>query len=113
MMKRIGSVTRVRTEKVDEYVLLHANVWPGVLRTIQECNIRNYSIFLKKLPDGHHYLFSYFEYVGNDFDADMKKMAANPETQKWWAICKPCLEPVEELPPGEVWAPMNQVFFHA
>ena len=77
---------------------------------IEQCNIRNYSIYVKRLPDGHDYLFSYFEYVGDDFAADMKKMAVDPETQRWWAVCKPCLVPVDELPPGEVWAPADEVF---
>ena len=40
---------------------------------IQECNIRNYSIYYR---DG--YLFSYYEYVGDDYEADMAKMAARP-----------------------------------
>ena len=68
-MKRYGSVIAVRPEKLDEYVRLHAAVWPGVLAMIRQCNIRNYSIFLRRLPDGRHYLFSYFEYTGGDFDA--------------------------------------------
>ncbi|GAG27149.1 unnamed protein product, partial [marine sediment metagenome] len=55
--------------------------------------------------------FSYFEYTGEDFEADMATMAADEETQRWWDECKPCLEPVEDLPPGEVWAPMESVFF--
>ncbi len=111
-MKRIGSVTRVKPDHVKKYVDLHAAVWPGVLKLIEQCNIQNYSIFFKKLPNGEHFLFSYLEYTGDDFDADMKKMAAHEETRQWWAVCKPCLEPVEDLPPGEVWAPMQQVFFH-
>jgi hypothetical protein len=44
---------------------------------IAACNIRNYSIYLHRLPDGNHYLFSYFEYVGSDFAGDMAKMAAD------------------------------------
>ncbi len=110
-MKRVGWVAKVRPDKLDQYVTLHAAAWPGVLDMIAECQIRNYSIYVKELPDGHHYLFSYFEYMGDDLDADMKKMAAHKETQRWWAVCKPCLEPIEDLPPGEVWAPMDQVFF--
>ncbi len=112
-MKRYGSVTRVLPEKLDHYVQLHANPWPAVAARITECHIQNYSIFLTKLPDGQHYLFSYFEYTGDDFEADMAHMAADAETQRWWAECKPCLEAVEELPPGEVWAPMQSVFFQA
>jgi len=109
-MNRHGMVTRVLPGKLDEYKRLHLDVWPGVSRMIEECNIRNYSIHAKRLPDGQDYLFSYFEYVGDDFAADMEKMAADPETQRWWAACKPCLAPVEELPPGEVWAPADEVF---
>ncbi|HNT89198.1 MAG TPA: L-rhamnose mutarotase, partial [Candidatus Hydrogenedentes bacterium] len=104
-MKRYGSVIRVRPEKFEEYVRLHATVWPEVLRMIRECNIRNYSIYHK---DG--LLFSYFEYVGDDFEADMARMAADPVTQRWWAVCKPCQEPLETRADGEWWADMREVF---
>jgi L-rhamnose mutarotase len=66
-MKRYGSVVMVRPEKLAEYKQLHAAVWPDVLKQIQQCHIRNYSIFLRRLEDGRHYLFSYFEYTGNEF----------------------------------------------
>jgi L-rhamnose mutarotase len=109
-MKRYGSVIAVRPEKLDEYVRLHAAVWPDVLKMIEECNIRNYSIFLRRLPDNRHYLFSYFEYLGNDFDAEMSKMAADPVTQKWWELCKPCQEPLVDRAANEWWAGMEEVF---
>lgn len=104
-MKRYGMVIKVRPEKLEEYKQLHAAVWPGVLARIRECNIQNYSIYLK---DG--YLFSYFEYTGTDFDKDMEKMAADPLTQKWWAVCKPCQEPLATRKEGEWWAGMDEVF---
>jgi L-rhamnose mutarotase len=109
-MKRYGMVTQVRPGKLDEYRRLHADVWPGVLRMIEQSNIYNYSIHTARLPDGFDYLFSYFEYGGNDFDADMANMAADEETQRWWSVCKPLLSPVVELSPGEVWAPLQEVF---
>ncbi len=109
-MKRYGSVIAVRPEKLDEYVRLHAAVWPDVLKTIWECQIRNYSIFLRQLPDGRHYLFSYFEYVGGDFAADMAKMAADPVTRQWWDLCKPCHEPLADRAADEWWASMEEVF---
>jgi L-rhamnose mutarotase len=102
---RYGSVIGVRPEKLDEYKKLHAAVWPEVLKMIKECNIKNYSIFYK---DG--YLFSYFEYTGTDFDADMAKMAADPATQRWWDVCKPCQIPLETRGEGEWWASMEEVF---
>ncbi len=104
-MRRYGMVIKVRPEKLAEYKRLHANVWPEVLATIRRCNIRNYSIYLK---DG--FLFSYFEYVGHDFEKDMAKMAADPITQEWWSHCKPCQEPLETRAEGDWWAGMEEVF---
>ena len=105
-MKRYGSVIKVAPGKLEEYKLLHAAVWPGVLAMIRECNIRNYSIFYK---DG--YLFSYYEYIGDDYEADMAKMAADPETQRWWSVCEPCQQPLDTKAPGEWWATMEEFFY--
>ena len=109
-MKRYGSVLGVKEEKIDEYKELHAAVWPDILKIISACNIENYSIYLRKLPDGNHYLFSYFEYVGDEFDADMAKMADDPLTRKWWDVCIPCQEPFADRDDGEWWAGMEEVF---
>ncbi len=106
-MQRYGMVIKVKPEKLEEYKALHAEPWPAVLDRISACNIRNYSIYYK---DG--YLFSYFEYVGDDFDADMAKMAADPTTQAWWKLTDPCQEPLESRAEGEWWADMEEVFHH-
>lgn len=104
-MKRYGMVIKVKPEKLEEYKKLHSQVWPEVLDMITKCHIRNYSIYHR---DG--YLFSYFEYEGQDFQADMQKMAADPMTQKWWDVCKPLQEPLETRADGEWWADMEEVF---
>ncbi len=109
-MQRFGSVGKLKPDKVQKYVDLHANTWPAVLERIKECNLRNYSIFHKSLAGGEHLLFSYMEYTGDDFEADMKRMAADPEVQRWWAECKPCFEQIDNQPPSEVWASMDSVF---
>ncbi|NIA14178.1 MAG: L-rhamnose mutarotase [Nitrospiraceae bacterium] len=109
-MQRYGWIIGVRREKVEEYKKLHAAVWPEVLDMIHECGMRNYSIYLRELPDGGLYLFSYLEYVGENFEEDMAKMAADPMTQKWWAVCKPCQEPLENRAEGEWWSEMEEVF---
>lgn len=103
--KRYGMVIQVRPEKLEEYKRLHADAWPGVLKMIRECNIRNYSIYHKD-----NYLFSYFEYYGTDFKADMAKMAADPVTQEWWKLCEPCQMPLPSRAEGEWWANMEEVF---
>jgi L-rhamnose mutarotase len=111
-MKRYGSVIGLRSEKIGEYRRLHAAAWPEVLAMIEQCHIRNYSIFVRKLPDGRNYLFSFFEYTGSDFAADMSKMAADPTTQAWWRLCEPCQEPLPDRAPGEWWASAEEVFHH-
>ena len=109
-MQRYGSVIGVRKNKLAEYKKLHAAVWPGVLKMIKRCKIRNYSIYLRKMPGGKFYLFSYFEYTGRNFAADMAKMATDPATQRWWSVCKPCQQPLAGRAPDEWWANMEEVF---
>jgi L-rhamnose mutarotase len=109
-MKRYGMVIGLRADKVTDYRALHAAAWPDVLKTIRECNIQNYSIYLRQLDDGHHYLFGYMEYMGSDFAADMAKMAADPVTQRWWALCKPMQKPLANRAPDEWWTMMDEVF---
>jgi L-rhamnose mutarotase len=104
-MQRYGSVIKLKPEKEAEYKQLHANAWPEVLDMIRQCHIRNYSIFLR---DG--FLFSYFEYHGEDYEADMAKMAEDPKTQEWWAFTDPCQERLPTSQPGEWWASMEEVF---
>lgn len=107
VVKRYGHVIKVKPEKFEEYKKLHAAVWPEVLDMIKKCNIRNYSIYHK---DG--LLFSYFEYAGEDFEADQAKMAADPITRKWWEVCDPCQEPLETRAEGErQWAAMEEIFY--
>ena len=104
-MKRFGQVIKVDPDKIAAYKDYHANIWPEINAKISACNIRNYSIFLKD-----DYLFAYFEYVGDDFDADMAGMASDPATQKWWAIMKPMQQPIENREEGEWWATMEEVY---
>jgi len=104
-MIRYGQIIGVKQEKLEEYKKYHAAVWPEVLEMIRLCNIRNYSIFYK---DGM--LYAYFEYVGDDFDTDMAKMAADPMTQKWWDVMMPMQIPVATRAEGEWWANLEEVF---
>ena len=105
MMKRYGMVIGIRPEFEEAYRLAHRAVPAEVLRMIAECNIREYSIFLR-----NSVLYSFFEYIGNDFAADMAKMAADPATQKWWSVIAPMQNPFPDRAPGEWWAVMEEVF---
>lgn len=103
--RRFGQTILLKPDGADEYVKHHSAAWPGVLKMITDCNISNYSIFKKDLL-----LFAYFEYTGEDFEADMAKMAADHETQRWWNLVKPLMQPVETRNAGEFWADMEEIF---
>ncbi len=104
-MQHFGQIIKLRPECIADYERLHAQVWPEVLATIHACNIRNYSIFRYET-----WLFAYFEYVGDDFAADMRKMAADPKTQEWWSYTDAMQEPLPNRAPGEWWMTIPSVF---
>ena len=87
MKRRFCQRAWLKPEKVEEYRRLHANAWPGVLDMIAQCNLQNYSIYIMD-----RLVVSTFDYVGDDYDADMRKMEADPLTQEWWKHTKPCFE---------------------
>ena len=109
-VQRVGMVIGLRPRMVESYKLLHKYSWPEVLQKIYEGNIRNYSIYLHKLKD-KYYLFSYFEYVGDDFDADMAMIDNEPATIAWIKFTdKGCQLPIPTRDKGEWWAVMEEIF---
>jgi L-rhamnose mutarotase len=95
----------LRPEHEAEYRELHVSVWPDVLAALKRAHVRNYSIFLR---DG--LLFSYLEYTGADYAADMAQVAADEATRRWWQLTDPCQEPLASAADGEWWAPAEEVF---
>lgn len=106
-MRRYCQLIRLLPESREEYIEIHRNTWPTVLATIEACNIRNYSIFLY-----NDLLVAYFEYHGDDFEADMRKMAADPETQRWWKITDAMQEVLPEARPNGKWLQIPEVFHY-
>ena|SRR5690348_12544407 len=104
-MRRFGQIIGVKPEAIEEYERLHAAVWPEVLATIHACNIRNYTIFRHG-----QMLFAYFEYMGEDFAADLLKMAADPKTREWWAHTDPLQDPLPERGENEWWLTIQEIF---
>lgn len=103
--RRVASVIRLKDGAEAEYRRLHAAVWPEVLDTLRRAHVENYSIFLR---DG--LLFSYLEYTGDDYESDMRAIADDPTTERWWQLTDPCQEPVATAAEGEWWAPTEEVF---
>lgn len=108
--QRYAWVTGLKPEKAEYYRQLHANPWPSVNKMIKECHIRNFSIHECKI-EGQLYLFAYLEYTGTNFDADMQKMAADPETQRWWKETDPCQSPLPDAAAkGKIWTDTKEVY---
>ena len=105
MLLRFGQMIKVRHDGLAAYKKWHANPMPGVNEMIKACHLKNYSIYSRG-----DYLFAYFEYDGDDFDADMAKMAADPNTQAWWDVVKPLMQPLEDRSEGEFWSDMEEVY---
>lgn len=109
--QRFVWVTGLKPEKAAHYRELHAHPWPGVNKMIKECHIRNFSIHELEI-EGKTYLIAYLEYTGSDFDADMKRMAADPETQRWWKETDPCQLPLPEAAAkGKIWSDTEEIYF--
>lgn len=63
-------------------------------------------------------MFHHWEYVGDDFDADMASLDNDDIIKFWWTYCEPCQDPLtwEGPPPsqggtggpgGAWWAPLK------
>ena len=104
-MQRIAMVVGVKPDQIEEYERIHREVWPEVLENIRRHNITNYSIFRHG-----NLLISYYEYVGDDYEGDMARLATDPKSQEWWTITDPMQQPVDDRAPGEWWKRIPEVF---
>lgn len=104
-IKRVASVIGIKPEDLAEYVRIHAAVWPGVLARLKASHIQNYSIYHRE-----GMLFSYFEYTGTDYEADMAKVGADPITQDWWKVTEPLQQPLPDRQEGAWWTTIEEVF---
>lgn len=84
-MRRFIMYSDLKPEKVQEYMELHAKPWPELLELITKCNIHNYSISIRGTQ-----LYTYYEYTGKDYEADMALMDNSAIMQAWWKYSKPC-----------------------
>lgn len=102
--RRFGSVVRVRAERWEEYRKLHEAVWPELLALFGRYGVRNFTIYHYE-----HLLFSYKEYVGDDYERDMGELAEEPLMRQWLELTDPCQLPLSPSS-GSLWADMQEIF---
>ena len=106
-VKRIGMVIKIKPDRLDEYLKLHADTNPGVRDLLSKYNMRNFSIFMTRLEDGNYYEFGYYEYWGKDFDSDVAALNKEPRNTEWLKVCDPMQIPLE----GETsWKIMQKIY---
>lgn len=97
-----GAMGRLKPERREEYLALHRAVWPEVLALLRAAGIRDYTIYHR---DG--WLFATYAYAGDDHDAALARLVADPVMRRWWAVCVPCFETAD---PTRPWTPMDVAF---
>ncbi len=109
--ERHAWITGLKPDMAVRYRDLHAHPWPTVNQTLKDLHIQNFSIHQCEI-DGKVYLFAYLEYTGTDFAGDMKRMAADPETQRWWKQTDPCQIPLPDAAAkGKIWSDLNELYY--
>jgi L-rhamnose mutarotase len=78
-VERVCFQLQVHPDRLEEYRIRHAAVWPEMLRAIADSGRRNYSLFLRE--DG--LLVGYYETA--DDAASQAALEADPRTAAWEA----------------------------
>ena len=107
--KRVGMVIGIKPEVIDEYKALHADSNPGVRDLLSAAHMENFSIFIHQFDDDKYYLFGYYEYTGNDFEADMAVLAKKDRNIEWLKVCDPMQIPFAGQ---NSWSVMEQVYYN-
>jgi len=103
-MTRVCFLLKVRREKMDEYRLRHAEVWPEMLDALRATGWHNYSLFLR--PDG--LLVGYLETP--DFEQARARMQDHPVNARWQAEMAPFFETLEFGTADASMIPLEEVF---
>jgi L-rhamnose mutarotase len=100
MTQRSAFVLRVRSDKIDECVEAHANVWPEMLAALRASGIRNYSIFR-----AGNEVFGYFE--SDDLRASARYLEGQEVSRRWQDAMADLLE---ERVPDSGPPPLEEIF---
>ncbi len=98
-------VRAIKPEYIKEYKKTHSDVWPEILQRITNCKIKNYSVFAQE-----DRLFSFFEYHGDNFENDTKKMRDNPKFKEWEIFHEHMFRSLGDKEKDEGWIELEEVF---
>jgi L-rhamnose mutarotase len=107
--QRVGMVIGIKPDRIAAYEAVHAASNPGVRDLLTKYHMHNFSIFLHQLDNGKYYLFGRYEYTGDDFNADMEKLSAEPRNIEWLRTTDAMQAP---LPGEQSWSIIREVYFN-
>lgn len=84
-IKRYAWTWNIKNECLDEYVRMHLNPWPEIMKEHSAAGIKNYSIF----QNGNQF-FYYFEC--ENADAAFEYLSTSEACQRWNAITSKMVE---------------------
>lgn len=110
-VKRLACLSEVKPDSVDQCRKLYGNPDPRVRAALKAAHVRNHTVYLKKIED-KTCLYSYLEYGGRDFAADMACLEAKPAVKAWRSACAACMIPVPKVSNAvNPWVEVEEVFF--
>lgn len=85
-MQRVAFQLRIRLGKIEEYDAVHRQVWPELIRDLEQAGASEYSIFRQDTQ-----LFLYLRVP--DWDSFVAAMNASEANQRWQKMMEPIFEP--------------------
>ena len=104
-MQRVGFVTRVAPEHIDEYIQRHRAVWPEMQEALHRTGWNNYSLFIAE--DGT--LFGYVE-TPDGLTAAQQAMAAEEVNARWQASVQHLFSGLGDQAADESFVQLEEVF---
>lgn len=94
----------IKESEVDEYVRIHAKVWPEVLEAHKRGGIKNYSIF----QNGNQFFYCF---ECDDVPAAFEIIDKDEACQRWNAITSKMVEGSFDFGDDEPIKPLKQIFY--
>jgi L-rhamnose mutarotase len=105
--ERHTSLIEIKADKVEDCKKIFSEVPADVASAYKAAHLRNLTCFLKKIGE-KFYLFTYFDYAGNDYDGDISRTEAKKVVKSWnKSISELQVSPDQSLTDGDV----EEVFF--
>lgn len=109
-IERYGMTLLIRSEKVEDYVKAHDDIWPEVKYALQQVGVVNLSIFL---CGDQPRLFMYLEYTRGgqeEFKAAMARYSQMPRIQEWEDWMRTMQVQLPGTAPDQWWQDCRQLY---